>query len=301
PPCLNRLAEPTDGVVRFDGRPIPELDPRELRRRAALVLQAPVLFEGTVRENLMVHAPAVTLDVSESRLRETLSEVGLEAALLERDAAMLSGGEKQRVTIARALLRDPQALLLDEPTSALDPPNATLVVQTICSLRESLGPERDLLIGTIRTIVQLYLVGLILAAVFSAARWYWVLAILVVMAAIATHAAVSRLAKPIPGVYWIAAAALTISTAATITYVIGIVVQPRPWWEPQYLIPIAGMILGNSMNRAALPGRRLQSDLFARRDEVEARLALGFSGLEAVQPLVRAALRASMIPTVNGM
>ena len=137
--CLNRLEEPTDGVVRFDGRPITELDPRELRRRAALVLQAPVLFEGTVRENLMVHAPAVTLDVSESRLRETLSEVGLEAALLERDAAMLSGGEKQRVTIARALLRDPQALLLDEPTSALDPPNATLVVQTICSLRESRG------------------------------------------------------------------------------------------------------------------------------------------------------------------
>ena len=142
--CLNRLEEPTDGVVRFDGRPITELDPRELRRRAALVLQAPVLFEGTVRENLMVHAPAVALDVSESRLRETLSEVGLEAALLERDAAMLSGGEKQRLSIARALaneplLRDPQALLLDEPTSALDPPNATLVVQTICSLRESRG------------------------------------------------------------------------------------------------------------------------------------------------------------------
>jgi len=175
-----------------------------------------------------------------------------------------------------------------------------IVIATV-SLRQRLGLERDLLIGTIRTIVQLYLVGLILAAVFSAARWYWVLSILVVMAAIATHAAVSRLAKPIPGVYWIAAAALTISTAATITYVIGIVVQPRPWWEPQYLIPIAGMILGNSMTSAALAGDRLQSDLFARRDEVEARLALGFSGLEAVQPLVRAALRASMIPTVNGM
>src|SRR6058998_3158174 len=70
--CLNRLEEPTDGVVRFDGRPITELDPRELRRRAALVLQTPVLFEGTVRENLMVHAPAVVLDISESRLRETL-------------------------------------------------------------------------------------------------------------------------------------------------------------------------------------------------------------------------------------
>src|SRR5256885_11872618 len=135
--CLNRLEEPTAGVVRFDGRPITELDPRELRRRAALVLQTPVLFEGTVRENLMVHAPGVALDFSESRLREMLGEVGLEPTLLDRDSAMLSGGEKQRVTIARALLRDPQALLLDEPTSALDPPNAMLVVATISRAREA--------------------------------------------------------------------------------------------------------------------------------------------------------------------
>jgi putative ABC transport system ATP-binding protein len=138
--CLNRLEEPTGGVVRFDGRRISELDPRELRRRAALVQQTAVLFEGTVRTNLMVHAPGVTLDVSESRLREALAEVGLDVALLDRDAAMLSGGERQRVTIARALLRDPQALLLDEPTSALDPPNAMLVVETICRLRDTRGP-----------------------------------------------------------------------------------------------------------------------------------------------------------------
>jgi putative ABC transport system ATP-binding protein len=137
--CLNRLEEPTAGVVRFDGRPIPELDPRRLRRRAALVLQTAVLFEGTVRDNLAVHAPSAPLDVSESRLRETLAEVGLDAALLDRDAAMLSGGERQRVTIARALLREPQALLLDEPTSALDPPNALLVVDAICRLRDSRG------------------------------------------------------------------------------------------------------------------------------------------------------------------
>ena len=240
--CLNRLEEPTAGTVRFDGRPITELDPRELRRRAALVQQTAVLFEGTVRDNLLVRSPGVAFDFSELRLRDMLAEVGLEPSMVDRDAATLSGGEKQRVTIARALLRDPQALLLDEPTSALDPPNAALVVETV-----------------------------------------------------------SRLAKPIPGVYWIAATALTISTAATLAYVIGVVVQPRPWWEPQYVIPIAGMILGNSMTSAALAGDRLQADLFTRRDEVETRLALGFSGREAVQPLVRAALRAAMIPTVNGM
>ena len=171
----------------------------------------------------------------------------------------------------------------------------------VVSARQALGLERDLAVGAVRAVVQLYLVGLILAAVFSAARWYWVLLILAVMSAIATHAAVSRLSKPIPGISWIAASALTVSTAVTLAYVVGVVVRPHPWWEPQYLIPITGMILGNSMTSAALAGERLQGDLAARRDEVEARLALGFSGREAVQPLVRASLRAAMIPTVNGM
>src|SRR4030095_3028993 len=89
-------------------------------------------------------------------------------------------------------------------------------VLVVVSARQALGLERDLAIGALRTLVPLYLVGLILAPVFSAARWYWVVLILVVMAAIATHAAVSRLAKPIPGIFWIAAAALTASQGAAL-------------------------------------------------------------------------------------
>jgi putative ABC transport system permease protein len=169
------------------------------------------------------------------------------------------------------------------------------------SLYQSLGLERDLTIGSIRTVVQLYGVGLVLSAVFAAARWYWVVLILALMVVAATQAAVSRLGRPLPGAGWIATAALGISTAVTLAYVVAVVVQVRPWWEPQYIIPIAGMILGNSMTSAALAGDRLQGDLHARADEIEARLALGFSGTEAVQPMIRAAVRAAMIPTVNGM
>jgi len=176
-----------------------------------------------------------------------------------------------------------------------------VAVVALVSLRQALGLERDLVLGSIRTIVQLYGVGLILAAVFAAARWYWVALILAVMTGVATHAAVSRLTRPIPGAYGIAAAALSVSTAATLAYVILAVVHVRPWYTPQYIIPIAGMILGNSMTSAALAGDRLQGELRARAAEVDTRLALGFSGREAMQPLVRSALRAAMIPTVNGM
>ena len=171
----------------------------------------------------------------------------------------------------------------------------------IVSVRQSLGLERDLVIGSVRAIVQLYAVGVILAAVFAAARWYWVLLILGAMTGVATQASMSRLGKPLPGGAWIAATALTVSTTATLAYVIGVVVQVRPWYEPQYIVPIAGMILGSSMTSAALAGDRLQSDLRARADEIEARLALGFSAQEAARPMVRASLRAAMIPTVNGM
>jgi ABC-type multidrug transport system fused ATPase/permease subunit len=137
--CLNRLVEPASGTVKFDGRDIRTFDPRELRCRVALVMQTPVLFEGTVKDNLRVRPADTPGDFSEPRLRRALAEVGLEPDRLEQDATTLSGGEKQRVTIARALLRDPQVLLLDEPTSALDPPNALLIVATIASLRKARG------------------------------------------------------------------------------------------------------------------------------------------------------------------
>lgn len=180
---------------------------------------------------------------------------------------------------------------------------AVLLVAVVAaiSMRQALGLERDLLVGSLRAIVQLYLVGIILSSVFAAGRWYWVALVLTAMTVIATQAAVARLKKPIPGGYEIAATAIGLSSALTLAWTIAVVIRVRPWYEPQYVIPIAGMILGNAMTSAALAGDRLQSDLRARMDEIEARLALGFSSREAVQPMVRSAVRAAMIPTVNGM
>ncbi len=113
---LNRLEVPSAGSIQFRGEALAGLDPRAHRRRVGMVFQRPTTFPGTVAENLLVADP----DADEHALHEVLEAVGLDPALLERSADALSGGEAQRMCIARALLTRPEVLLLDEPTSALD-------------------------------------------------------------------------------------------------------------------------------------------------------------------------------------
>ena len=116
---LNRLDEPTSGTVRFEGHDYRQIPPRELRRRVGMVTQTAYLFPGTLADNLRfgplqqgIELPAKTIDA-------LLTEVGLEGRSGE-DVAHLSGGEAQRLSLARSLANEPAVLLLDEPTSSLD-------------------------------------------------------------------------------------------------------------------------------------------------------------------------------------
>ena len=116
---LNRLDEPTSGTVFVEGNDYRNLEPRQLRRKLGMVTQRPFLFPGTVAENLRFGPAQRGETLSKEAVDDLLSHVGLKD-YAERDVANLSGGEAQRVSVARTLANTPLVLLLDEPTSALD-------------------------------------------------------------------------------------------------------------------------------------------------------------------------------------
>ncbi|HEU4701221.1 MAG TPA: ABC transporter ATP-binding protein [Conexibacter sp.] len=137
--CLNRLLVPRAGTVLLDGADTAQLEPCALRRRVGLVGQVPVMLPGSVRENLVYGLDADEAG-RDAALSRALHAAGLGPTFLDRPAAELSGGERARVALARALTRAPELLLLDEPTAALDAAAARHVGATLTALaRDGLG------------------------------------------------------------------------------------------------------------------------------------------------------------------
>ena len=133
---LNRLDDPSKGTVLFDGTPIVEVSVRTLRRRVGFVFQTPVMFARTVRDNLEAARSLGEENGRAPSATEALRLAGLDESFLDRDAERMSGGERQRVSLARALMTAPEVLLLDEPTSALDPEVAEQLMMTVRRLAD---------------------------------------------------------------------------------------------------------------------------------------------------------------------
>jgi putative ABC transport system permease protein len=164
-----------------------------------------------------------------------------------------------------------------------------------------LGLEREYLIASARTVVQLLLLGSALGFIFEHANVWLVLGVIALFVSVSAFTAVGRQERRVPGLLWNAAASLSASGALLTILVTAFVIQVSPWWTPQYLIPLAGMIVSNSMNAAALAIERLRAELSLRRGEVEELLALGASARQAVDAPARAAMRAALRPNLNQM
>ncbi len=134
--AINRLIEPDAGEVYLDGMPTSEMNPLVLRRRVGMVFQLPALFGATVEEAILYGAYLAGWSADANRLLEM---VGLNASYKDRDPQVLSVGQQQRVSIARALALEPEVLLMDEPTSALDEAARRKVEELIQELNARLG------------------------------------------------------------------------------------------------------------------------------------------------------------------
>jgi putative ABC transport system ATP-binding protein len=116
---LNRLDEPSSGTVLLKSQDFRSISPQELRRRIGLVMQTAYLFPGTIAANIAFGPYQRGEILAQAQIERLLERVGL-PGLADRDVSNLSGGEAQRVALARTLANEPEVLLLDEPTSALD-------------------------------------------------------------------------------------------------------------------------------------------------------------------------------------
>ncbi len=174
-----------------------------------------------------------------------------------------------------------------------------VAIAAIVSLLLRLRLEKDMIVGTLRAFVQLMAVGLILDWIFKLDRWYLITAWLLLMIGIAAYNAMRRQGKRIPGLTQRFILAIGLSSFISILLGIGLIIRPTPFWDPQYIIPIGGMIIGNAMASAALSVNRLFSEMKNRAGEIEAALSLGSNAYSASLPAMRAAVKSGMMHIIS--
>jgi putative ABC transport system permease protein len=164
-----------------------------------------------------------------------------------------------------------------------------------------LNLESPIVVGTIRAFVQLTILGFILKPIFSRGEdWWWlVIAYTIFMVILASYEAVARTKYFFPGMFWFVLATLLANVTCVSLFSFGIILRPDPLWDPQYVIPIVGMLLGNCINGAALSLNSMLTSLVESSREVELMLSFGANSYEASSRLLRDAVRTGAMPQLN--
>lgn len=176
-----------------------------------------------------------------------------------------------------------------------------ILINGVLSLCLKLGLGRQLIGAAVRTVVQLLAIGYLLGWVFAFAYWYVVLPLMCLMTLIAGTSAAGRGKLGYRGQRVDSVVSVWVSSWLVTAVGLFAVIRIHPWYEPQYAIPILGMILGNTLTGVSLGIERMTQELTSGRTTVEMILALGGSRWEAAQLAIRQAVRAGMIPTLNQM
>ncbi|MFS0920971.1 ABC transporter permease [Brevibacillus sp. 179-C 1.1 NHS] len=174
---------------------------------------------------------------------------------------------------------------------------AFVLIALLLSTWQKLGLEKEIMIGTIRSTVQLLAIGYVLHFVFATDSVWFILLIIFMMILVASWNAFSR-AKHLSGIFWRIAISLAITELITMGLLVLLgLIQPTP----QYLIPMSGMIIGSSMIVTSLFLTHMNREVEASRGEIETLLCLGATTRQAVQTVLKRAVKASMIPTFDTM
>jgi len=178
-----------------------------------------------------------------------------------------------------------------------------LVINAGLSLSLQLGLERALTIAALRMVAQLMLVGLVLTKLFELVSPFWTALAALVMIGFAGREVVARQQKGFTRfwAYGIGTGATLVAATLAVLFALGTQVQPDPWYNPRYALPLLGMVLGNTMTGISLGLQSLTDGAYTRRAAVEAQLALGATRRDAFRPLLRDALRTALMPIINAM
>ncbi|MDW7730365.1 MAG: iron export ABC transporter permease subunit FetB [Bacillota bacterium] len=179
---------------------------------------------------------------------------------------------------------------------------AFLVLLLFLVRKQGIGKEKEIIISTLRMTIQLIIMGYVLVYIFEQSYFYVTLLVFAVMLFFAIRNIFARIKTPVTKkLRRVIILSMITGTVVTTFYFLLLVLSSDPWYEARYFIPIAGMIIGNSMTGVALGVERLIGDIKAKKQLIEGALMLGATPKDATLEITRDVFTSAIMPTINSM